>query len=445
MSRRRPHADARSVALRTLAAIEDDAGFLQPTLEGAAKKARLDPRERALALQLCMGVARWEKRLDYALEPFVKRGLHKTQPDLRRILRLAVFQMVFLDRVPDRAAVHSAVDLARAAQGDGAARFTNGVLRAFLRTGETQVEGDDVASLSIRWSHPEWMIERWLAEGGVPLVNAAAAANNAPAPLTVRPAGSAPDRAALLARLEAEGAAVEPSVHTPDAVRFEGLRAPFSGASFREGWWVVQDEASQLVVQMLDPQPGETIWDMCAAPGGKTAYMGRLMNETGRILATDVHANKTKTLSKLLTGSLYTVKRHDSASPVTEAAFDRVLLDAPCTGLGVVRRHPEIRWRRSPADIAERAHLQRTLLDNAAKAVLPGGVLVYSVCSDAHEEGRDHVEPFLTAHPEFTLEPPTTESVPWADLTEGGCLQLRPHVHGADGFFAARFRHRDAP
>jgi len=358
---------------------------------------------------------------------------------------MAVFQVVFLDRVPERAAVHTAVDLARATQGESAARFVNGVLRAFLRTGETQIEGDGVESLAVRWSHPEWMIERWLDEGGVQLVNAMAAANNSPAPLTVRPAGKAPDRAALIERLESEGATVHPSRFAPDAVQFEGLRAPFNAKSFRDGWWVVQDEASQLVVQLLDPQPGETLWDMCAAPGGKTAYIGRLMGGEGRILATDVHREKARKLKTLLSGKLYTVKQHDSASPVTEAVFDRVLLDAPCTGLGVVRRHPEIRWRRQPEDILERAALQASLLANAAKAVVPGGVLVYSVCSDAPEEGIEQIAPFLAQHPDFALEPPTQNSIPWAEVTDDGCLRLRPHVHGADGFFAARLRHQGTP
>ncbi len=445
MSNRKPRADARSVALRTLTALEEGDAFLQPTLEGAARHARLDPRERALALQLCMGVARWERRLDHALSPFLKRGLEKTHPTLRRILRLAVFQMVFLDRVPERAAVHTAVDLARAAQGEGAARFVNGVLRAFLRAGETEIEGDDTESLAVRWSHPRWMIERWLDEGGVALVDAAAAANNTPAPLTVRPAGSAPDRAALMERLEAEGATVRPAQFAPDAVQFEGLRAPFDGKTFRDGWWAVQDEASQLVVQLLDPQPGEKIWDICAAPGGKSAYMARLMGGEGRILVTDIHREKIKTLATLLKDPIYTVKRHDGMTLVTEAVFDRVLLDAPCTGLGVVRRHPEIRWRREPSDIVERAALQGALLANAAKAVLPGGVLVYSVCSDAPEEGVDQIAPFLAQNPDFAVESPSEGSIPWAQVTDGGCLRLRPHVHGADGFFAVRFRHRGAP
>ena len=445
MGRRSTPRDARSVALHVLGATEEDGAFLQPTLEGAARRARLEPRERALALQLCLGVERWRLRLDHALSPFVKRGLDQTQPALRRVLRLAAFQILLLDRVPDRAAVHTAVELARGVHGEGAARFVNGVLRALLRGGETLLEGRDAASLSVRWSHPRWMVERWLEEGGADLVEAICRANNEPAPLTIRPSGAAPDRAALIERLEAEGATVRATRYAPDGLHLEGYRGAFSGSSFRAGWWSAQDEASQLVVHLLDPQPGETIWDVCAAPGGKTNYIGRLMNRRGRLLATDVHPEKTKALAALLGDDFCAVRVHDATAPVTEAVFDRVLLDAPCTGLGVIRRHPEIRWRRSPADIESRVTLQTQLLHNAALAVSPGGVLVYSVCSDAPEEGPHLLAPFLAEHPDFTLEAPTGDGIPWSELVNEGCLRLRPHVHGADGFFAARFRRRGAP
>jgi 16S rRNA (cytosine967-C5)-methyltransferase len=162
-------------------------------------------------------------------------------------------------------------------------------------------------------------------------------------------------------------------------------------------------------------------------------------------LATDVHPEKTKRLNTLLGDNFCAVRVHDATAAVTEAAFHRVLLDAPCTGLGVIRRHPEIRWRRDLADIADRAHLQTLLLHNAAHAVLPGGILVYSVCSDAPEEGPDLVAPFLAQHPEFTLDTPESETIAWPDLMDEGCLRLWPHVHGADGFFAVRFRRRGAP
>lgn len=436
--RRGPH-DARGVALLVLGQLEEEEAFLQPALQSAAAKARLDARDRGLALELVMGVERWRLRLDHALAPHVQRGLEQTEPTARRLLRLAAYQLLFLDRIPPRAAVHSAVELARSWMGERAAGFVNGVLRGLTRSEPSWPEGDDVASIAVRTSTPEWLVARWSLAGGAAFAVAMAEAHNRPAPLTVRAAGPAPDRDALAERLRAEGATVQATAHAPDGLHVSGHPSPFEGAAFRDGWWQAQDEASQLVVRLLDPQPGERVWDACAAPGGKTRYISRLMGDRGAVVATDVHPTKAERLGRALRGRASVAVHHRDVveGPPPGERFDRVLLDAPCTALGIMRRHPEIKWRRGPADIEARAALQARLLDAAADAVRPGGLLVYSVCSDTAEEGPDQLAAFVERRPDFTVERPDDTALPLAD---DGTLRLDPHRHGADGFFAARLR-----
>lgn len=452
--------DARAVALAVLGQLEDEQAFLQPALQATATRAALDPRDRGLALELVMGVERWRLRLDHALEPHVTRGLAHTDPLARRILRLAAYQLLYLDRIPARAAVHSAVDLARAAHGEGVARFVNGVLRGLTRDLAALPEGDAPEAISIRHSQPLWLVARWHAAHGPAHATALAEAHNRPAPLTLRVAGDAPDRDALADRLRAEGATVRATRYSPDGLHLEDHPAPFEGESFRDGWWQAQDEASQLVIHLLDAQPGDRIWDVCAAPGGKTRAIARQMGH-GFLLATDLNPLKAERLGRLLRQHAHvSVRTHDAQQPLpagalaaseatTEAAplsaadggFDRVLVDAPCTGLGVMRRHPELKWRRTEADLHARTELQRRILATAADAVRPGGLLVYSVCSDTPEEGPEQIDAFLAARPDYVLDPPPEGAVDWSPLTDGrGCLRLDPHTHGADGFFAARLR-----
>ena len=419
--------DARDVAAQVLTALEDQGAFLQPALEAGARRAELEPRDRAFALDLVMGVTRWRNRLDHTLDQLLKRGVSGTPPGVVQALRLGAYQLLFQRGAP-HAAVHCAVTQARRAAGEPLARVTNGVLRRLQREGEHLPEGDEPEALAVRWGHPEWLVRRWLTQLGPEEAEQVAAAHNHPAPLTIRPDHPEADRAALAERLRAEGATVDPTALAPDGLRVTGHPAPFAGAAFREGWWVAQDEASQLVVHLLDARPGHTVWDACAAPGGKTRYLARLMEDRGRLLATDVHPRKAKRLGAALTDlECVEVRQHDATDPPQER-FDRVLLDAPCSGLGVLRRHPEIKWRRTEVDITRNAERQATLLRSTISSLAPGGALVYSVCSDAPEEGPDVVEALLKDH---------------VDLSCDEVLEPRPHTHGTDGFYAARLRLSD--
>lgn len=435
--RERP--DARRVAFDTLERIEGDEAYLQLALEGLANDAELDPRDRGLALQIVMGVSRLRASLDHELGAVARKGLESISKPVLTAMRMGLYQVRHLDRVPDHAAVNAAVDHARRAGGEGAARLTNGMLRALLRKPVPLPMGNDAKSLGVRLSHPQWLVERWIKAEGLDGAIARCEANNRPSPLTVRVDRLDTDRTALTEQIAQEGGVLTPTA-APHGGQLSELPAPFSSASFKAGWWVAQDEASQLVVRLLDPQAGDTVWDVCAAPGGKTRYIAWLMGDRGRILATDVNPGRAKALRRTVSHlESVSVQVHDGSKPMGgPPPFDRVLVDAPCTALGLLRRHPEIRWRRSGHDVRRNTLLQREVLEGAAAGVKVGGTLVYSVCSDAPEEGPDVVTAFLEDHPEFHLVPVTAETVGGAHRVSGGFMRCGPHIGGADGFFAAR-------
>ena len=445
--------DARDVALEVLLAIETRGAFLQPALEGAARRADLDSRDRALALELVSGVERWRARLDWSLDRLIRRGLGSTSEPVRWILRIGAYQLLMLDRIPARAATHTAVRHARERVGEGAAKLTNAVLRALARNAETLPTGSAVEAIAVRASHPEWLVRDWIDRHGSDFAEALCQGNNLAAPLTARITSRCNDRARMLDRLRESGAQIEMGRYAPDAMNLAGLSRPFESEAFVGGEWIAQDEAAQLVVCLLNPRPGEAIWDACAAPGGKTRAISELIGNAGIVWATDAHARKSRTLADHLRDCPnVTVVRHDAREPPDpelmpvdprSPGFDGVLVDAPCTGLGLLRRHPEIRWRRTSDDVEASATRQAAILDGACRAVRPGGRIVYSVCSPSHEEGPEIIARFLERNHEFCVEPPSdTSPVDWSAITTDGCLRTWPHLHGTDGFFAARMRRK---
>lgn len=448
--RRPPRRDdlaARRVALKILASLDEHDGYLQPAVESACRSARFDQRDRGFVLELTQGVCRWRARLDFALDAYVDRGMRKTPKPIARVLRLGAYQLLFLDRIPPRAVIHTAVELARESGGEPASRMVNAVLRKLDRLGDKPPRGETPKMIAARLSHPEWLVRRWVRAEDPSYAIRRCAANNRPAPLTVRPDRPRLMVEQLIDRLEYEGATVTRGALAPEAVHIADHPDPFHSDSFRDGWWKVQDEAAQLIGLLLDPRPGETVWDVCSAPGGKTRHLARLMYGEGRLVATDVHPGKIERMQRGLRHiRMISAIPHDATQPLEGApVFDRVLIDAPCSGLGVIRRHPEIKWRRVAADLGRMAEIQANILDAASRGVRPGGVLVYSVCTDSAEEGPDQVAAFLERHPDFELVPPPTEvQVDWSKVLDGDCVRTRTEEHGCDGFFAARFHRKDA-
>ncbi len=443
---------ARDLALRTLHRVDVDKAYASLALGEVLEAYPADKRERALATELAYGVCRRLNTLDYLIGCFSRRPVAELDPWVRNALRLAVYQIAYLERVPAPAAVNAAVEQARRFANAGAAAFANAVLHGYLRGREAvrfpDPDTDPVGHLSLVHSHPEWLVRRWLARFGFDGARRLLEFDNTAAPVTVRANRLRTTPEDLAARLAAEGVAARPGRWAPEALVIEGFPRLEELAAFREGLFQVQDEAAILVGRALDPRPGETVLDAAAAPGGKATHIAELMGGRGRVIANDVHPGRLALIEascrRLGIGCVETVAMDGRDLPGRFAgAADRVLLDAPCSGLGVLRRRPDARWRKSEALIADLAGLQRELLAAAARCVRPGGVLVYSTCTLEPEENGAVVDAFLNGNPDFapeSLAPHLPRELAGEAGVADGRVQLLPHVHGIDGFFITRLR-----
>jgi 16S rRNA (cytosine967-C5)-methyltransferase len=438
-------APARAVAARVLERVETDGAFADLALDAELRRRPLPVRDVALATELILGTLRWQRYLDWILAPHSRRRLPALDPRVRVLLRVTAYQLAFLERVPAFAAVNDAVTLARGAPG--VAEYVNAVLRAFARRGaakrEPALPRDPLEALATRCSFPTWLAARWLARYGAEDAEALMRALNARAPLTVRANTVRTTREALATRLrEGDGLQARATPLAPEGLVVEGGGDPGRWRAFVEGLCVLQDEASMLVARLLEPAAGTTIADVCAAPGTKTTHLAQLMDNRGRVLAFDPQAARLArvgeqaarlgvTIAETVEGAVETL------APRWAGACDGVLVDAPCSNLGVLRRNPEVKWRRQPADVAAAGERQRGILAAAAGLVRPGGRLVYATCSLEPEENDDVARDFLAARGDFTVEPPASCPV---GPDAAGFVRCLPHRHGTDGFTAIRFR-----
>jgi 16S rRNA (cytosine967-C5)-methyltransferase len=357
---------------------------------------------------------------------------------------MTAYQIALLDRVPSFAAVNDAVTLAP--RTPGVKPFVNAVLRSFARRSpherEPSAPRDPVDALATRCSFPTWLAARWVARFGAEDAEALMRASNERPPLTLRANTLRTSRDALAARLAAEeGLVGRPTRHAPEGLVVGAGGAPASWRAFGDGSFAVQDEASMLVARLLAPEPGSTIADVCAAPGTKTTHIGELMADRGRILAFDREPERLARVREAAARLGITIidtraGTVDALAPGFRGACDAVLVDAPCSNLGVLRRNPEVRWRRQPSDLGPASRQQSEILAAAATMVKPGGRLVYATCSLEPEENEAVVSAFLEARPEFTIDPPDKFPLP---LDADGWLRCRPDRHGTDGFAAIRF------
>jgi 16S rRNA (cytosine967-C5)-methyltransferase len=441
---------ARGVALEILVRVEAGGAYADRLLDRAPDRAGLDARDRALVTELVYGTLRWQRRLDDDLAAVLHRPLEGLAGWVRALLRLSAYQLAFLDRIPVHAVVHEAVELAKRRRPAGAADLVNGVLRALTRRPRpwpepSSIPGEDpVESLARRLSHPTWLVRRWVARYGEPEATALARAMNERPPLVVRVNTLRTTPAALTEALRRQGIAVTPCGYAPDGLRLDGAGDLRALAPLRAGWCAVQDEASILVGHALGPVPGEVVVDVCAAPGGKTGHLAQLMGNQGRILATDPRAGRLGILRQacLRLGAAIVEVREGGADALAAAVgpvCDRVLVDAPCSNTGVLRRNPDGKWRRQEADLADLAAVQTAILQAAAGLVRPRGVLVYATCSLEPEENEAVVEAFRSRRPDFGPDalPPI---IPAACREGSSILRMAPHRHGSDGFTAHRLR-----
>jgi 16S rRNA (cytosine967-C5)-methyltransferase len=429
-----------------LHAVDTRRAFGDRLLDAAQASGPGDERDRALLHELVKGSLRWRGRLDWALDRFVHQGLDRLNPWLRNALRLGAYQILFLDRVPDHAAVDETVKLARRYGHPGMAGLANSVLR---RLCEAKAElawpqGDGAAELAVWGSHPLWMVERWLARFGPAETRALLEAQNRPAALALRANRLRATREQLIERLAADGVAARPSGLCPEvALVGAGEGSPLGFAAFREGLCTAQDESEALVGRLVAPTSFQRVLDLCAAPGGKATHLAELMGDEGEVWALERAPERLAaleaTVARLGAQSVHVVGG-DARSQQFPMPFDRVLVDAPCSGLGVLARRADARWRKGPGLLTEMPRMQLELLEAAARHLVADGALVYSVCSFEPEETTGVVERFMARHAEFALE--DAASLLPAEVVERGCLLTLPHRHGCDGAFAARLRRR---
>jgi len=450
-------APARSAALHGLRAVAARRVDLPAALVQA--RARLtDDRDRALAADIMTGTLRWQRSLDHLIEHFAGRPIARLDSDVLLIVRLSLYQLLHLDRVPASAVVDDAVDLTRGARKQSATGFVNAVLRSTLRNrhrlplpsrpAEASDHGSAAAYLGITHSHPDWLVQRWLRRYGFHDAERWVRFNNDPAPLTIRANTLHVTRDQLAAALAQEGIETEPTRYAPDGLIVRSgnpLRiapeGPPKGGPYG-GSFVVQDEASQIVPLAVDARPGMRILDLCASPGGKTTALAAAAGGEGLVVASDVRPRRIRTLAETVVAADARNVRvvhvpPDGRLPFAPV-FDRILVDAPCSGLGTVRRDPDIRWRRAEDDLAALSGRQIELLRRAATVLKPGGRLVYATCSSEPEENESVVERFLADEPSFAVADlrgasPLLE--PFVDPS--GMLHTLPFAHGLEAFFAA--------
>ena len=404
--------------------------------------------ERALATELVYGCVRRQRTLDALIDQLGSRPADKQPPVLRLVLHLGLYQLRYLTAVPPSAAVNTSVDLAKASGLGKLSGVVNGLLRQYLRLAEggidpLQLPKDTVAALGIRHSFPDWLVARWIDQLGPEETDQLCQWFNQVPSIDLRINRQQATVAAVRAAFETAGVAVDSIPGLPWGLRLvnhAGAIADLPGYS--EGWWTVQDASAQMVALLLDPQPGETVLDICAAPGGKATQMAEMVGENGRVVACDRAPSRLKKITANANRlGLTNVQTHGGDSTdlaLFHQQFDRVLVDAPCSGLGTLHRHADARWRQTPESIASLADLQSALLAEAARCVKPGGTLVYATCTLHPAENEAVVTAFLQSHPDWQVQPPAVEFGFGLAIAPQGWVRLWPHRHGMDGFFMAR-------
>ncbi len=406
----------------------------------------LDARDRRWTQELVYGTLRRRAVLDAILTARVRGGLARLDADLTDILRLGIYQLLHMRSVPPYAAIAQSVELAKRRHGIGASKLANAVLRRVDRERQDEsiasppLPADAVEALALSESHPQWMVARWAARWGLDETRALVEMNNTEAPLAIRPFGIV--REQLESILEGAGVTVADAPFLDDGLCISGQAALAELGAFRQGLFFVQDPAATLVTRYAAIPAGATVIDLCAAPGGKSF-------ELSRAASLVVACDRSPARLERMRQNVLRLDAHNVFLVATDAretalsTVDAVLVDAPCTGTGTFRRHPDARWRLRVSDLAVSAAAQRAIMRAAAALVRPGGLLVYSTCSLEPEENDQQVQQFLVEHPEWTLDAPPPGTVPDA-VMDGGMLRVLPQRHGVDGAFAARLRRGSA-
>lgn len=436
--------NVRDAALSILLAVDKNQAYSNLLLHETIKRHKIEAKDRALLTEITYGTLQYKMTLDFYLEPFVRGTLDHW---VRWLLRLSLYQMHYLTRIPPHAAVNEAVEIAKRRGHQGIASTVNGILRSILRQGVPSITDikDPIERLAIETSHPHWLVERFVDNYGLDVATEMLHENNVPPVQTVRVNVTKVTVAKAIARLEAEGLTAKQSELMPECLHVTNGQ-PARTEAFKEGLITIQDESSMIPANVLNPTPGMRVLDMCAAPGGKTTHLAEKMNNEGSILATDLHPHKLDLIDqntdRLGLEIVQTAPIDGRKAPefLQLNSFDAVLVDAPCSGLGVVRRKPDIKYTKREEDLANLQKIQLALLDAATKVLKQEGKLVYSTCTVDKQENEGVVQAFLKEHPE--MEAIQLEFLPTklAEKAVDGMLQVFPQDFGSDGFFVAAFR-----
>lgn len=438
--------DARQVALKIINDVNANGAYSNIALAKEINRHKLSDQDRRFITELVYGTIKAGETLDWILGHYSSRPLEKMSPIIRDILRMGAYQIFFLSKVPDSAACNQSVELAKKYGHAGTVKFVNAVLRNAARAPEKSEYPNQTENpalyLSLKYFHPKWLVTRWIARLGFDAAQALCAANNITPPLSIRTNTIKNSRTELADQLRQEGVVFDVSSRTPEGLVCREYPALGTLKSLRDGLFQVQDESSMMVAHVLDPQPGEVIIDACGAPGGKSTHIAALMENVGRVISTDIHEHKlalTLENAQRLGINIIETKALDAVhlGDVYPLQADRVLVDAPCSGLGVLRRKPDSRWRKTEATLKDLPALQMAILKSAANCVKPGGILVYSTCTTELEENQEIINQFLVDRPEFKLQT-TGEFLPVKSGEQ--MVQFWPHTDGIDGFFIARLK-----
>ncbi|MDF2499927.1 MAG: rsmB [Anaerosporomusa subterranea] len=436
----------RQLALQIIHDVDVKQAYANIALANMINRNNFSDQDRRFLTELVYGTVKAWGTIDWIMSRYVDRPPAKIPPMIRNILRLGLYQLFFLSKVPPSAACNQAVELAKKYGHPGTVKFVNAVLRSAARNPEKAEyptkEADLLRYLALTYFHPEWLVSRWLKRFDSEAVERLLQENNNPPRLSLRTNTLKITREALLVRLAQEGVTCTASDWTPEGIICHELPALASLTSLKEGLFQVQDESSMLVAHVVDPQPGEFVIDACGAPGGKSTHLAALMKNTGRLLSVDLFEHKlaiTRENARRLGITCLETLQTDAATLFEQfpGKADRVLVDAPCSGLGVLRRKPDSRWRKTESQLRDLPKLQLSILTGAASCLKPGGVLVYSTCTTEPEENEMVIREFLSIRPDFLLQSAGSRL---PSPRQGEFVQLWPHLDFVDGFFIARLK-----
>jgi len=436
----------RGIAVKILNRVDRTDAYLDKLLDIEIKNSELSGVDKALLFEIVHGVIRWLGRIDWILNGFYKGQFSKCIPNVKNAMRVALYQILFLDKIPEYAAVNEAVDFVKKLQGQKPADLTNAVLRNIIRSKNgiryPNEKDEEINYLAAYYSHPSWIIKRWLKRYNRAFTEELLIANNNKPDMTLRVNNLVSSKDELKKLLEKVKLDYTDTKYLSNYIRLANLTNITDWDYFAKGYFTVQDESTGFPPTLLDPQPGMRVLDFCAAPGGKTAHLADLMKNEGEIVAIDQFESRLNILKKNLERMRVTNVKTivaDSREFDDQQKFDKVLVDVPCSGIGTLRKKPDIKWKRDLGDIRKLAITQNELLENAARQLKVGGELVYSTCTIEPEENYEIVSEFLKKNPDFELVPATgmfSDEV----CDPNGCVQTYTNVHHIDGSFAAKIK-----